>query len=87
MTIDCCLELLHARAAEMQAGIVEKLNKFVPVHSPILLMAVLRLLHNLSFDVAVRDELVAVGLVPKLVDIMHEPSGRYAPPPTVLMFS
>lgn len=46
--------------------IVEKLMKFVPVLNDVLLMSVLRLLHNLSFDHSLRDDMVKHGLIPKV---------------------
>jgi len=57
--------------------VIQKLHKYIPVHSAVLVMAILRLIHNLAFDSAARAELVASGMVPKLVDIMQEP--RHAP--------
>lgn len=57
---------------------IQKLHKYIPVNSAVLLMAILRLVHNLAFDSAARAELVASGMVPKLVDIMQEP--RYGLP-------
>ena len=54
---------------------MKKLFKFMPVHSPVLMMALLRLLHNLSFDSKVRADMVAIGFIPKLCEIMH--SRRY----------
>ena len=44
------------------------------VDNDVLLMAVLCLLHNLSFDAALRDEMVKQGLLPKVSrpdDILH----------------
>ncbi len=49
-----------------QCRIVEKLMKFVPVLNDVLLMSVLRLLHNLSFDHTLRDDMVKHGLIPKV---------------------
>ena len=49
------------------------MSKFVPVQSHVLMMAILRLLHNLSFDGGLRADMVAAGLVPKLVDLMASP--------------
>lgn len=49
-----------------ECKIVEKLVKFVPVLNDVLLMSVLRLLHNLSFDVSLRDDMVKHGLIPKV---------------------
>lgn len=43
-----------------ECHIVDKLAKFVPVRNDVLLMSVLRLLHNLSFDVQLRDDMVCV---------------------------
>jgi hypothetical protein len=53
-----------------ECQIVDKLAKFVPVRNDVLLMSVLRLLHNLSFDVALRDGMVKNGLIPKCVELM-----------------
>ncbi|KAG2428744.1 hypothetical protein HXX76_011447 [Chlamydomonas incerta] len=57
--------------------IVEKLMKFVPVLNDVLLMSVLRLLHNLSFDHGLRDDMVKHGLIPKAVELMMVP--RFQP--------
>ncbi|GIL78094.1 hypothetical protein Vretimale_7500 [Volvox reticuliferus] len=57
--------------------IVEKLMKFVPVLNDVLLMSVLRLLHNLSFDHVLRDDMVKHGLIPKAVELMSVP--RFQP--------
>jgi hypothetical protein len=43
-----------------ECRIVDKLAKFVPVRNDVLLMSVLRLLHNLSFDGVLRDGMVKV---------------------------
>ncbi|GAX77716.1 hypothetical protein CEUSTIGMA_g5159.t1 [Chlamydomonas eustigma] len=60
-----------------ECRIVDKLAKFVPVRNDVLLMSVLRLLHNLSFDVQLRDDMVKNGLIPKCVDLMSQP--RFQP--------
>ena len=75
-----CFSLSHLIEAWciMQHEIINKLNKFVPVHSDVLMMAILRLLHNLSFDGGLRADMVAAGLVPKLVDLMAQPRYCYA---------
>ena len=57
----------------LQCSIIEKLNKFLPVRNDVLMMAVLRLLHNLSFDQALRENMVDAGVVPKAVELMREP--------------
>ena len=49
-----------------ECRIVDKLAKFVPVRNDVLLMSVLRLLHNLSFDVQLRDDMVKSLLIPKV---------------------
>jgi hypothetical protein len=49
-----------------ECRIVDKLAKFVPVRNDVLLMSVLRLLHNLSFDTVMRDGMVKNGLIPKV---------------------
>ena len=46
--------------------VVTRLVKLMAVDNDVLLMAVLRLLHNLSFDGALRDEMVKQGLLPKV---------------------
>eukprot|EP00798_Chlamydomonas_sp_ICE-L_P013630 gene13630-19508_t len=60
-----------------ECGIVEKLCKFVPVHNDVLLMSVLRLLHNLSFDQSQREEMVKHGLITKSVELISAP--RFQP--------
>ncbi|GFH09313.1 uncharacterized protein HaLaN_04423, partial [Haematococcus lacustris] len=49
----------------VECRIIDKLAKFVPVRNDVLLMSVLRLLHNLSFDGILRDAMVKNGLIPK----------------------
>ncbi len=46
--------------------VVARLLKLMAVDNEVLLMAVLRLLHNLSFDGALKDEMVKQGLLPKV---------------------
>ena len=68
-----CKKRGRGMCARVQHDIIAKLAKFVPTVSPVLMMAVLRLLHNLSFDAALRQNIVDAGLVAKLVDLMQEP--------------
>ena len=56
--------------------IVDKLSKFVPVRNDVLLMSVLRLLHNLSFDQQLREDMVKNGLIPKVCVCVCEGGGR-----------
>jgi hypothetical protein len=56
----------------VQCDIIVKLSKYVPVRNQVLTVAILRLLHNLSFDSSLRADMVAAGMVPKLVDLMRE---------------
>eukprot|EP00232_Nephroselmis_pyriformis_P016886 CAMPEP_0182884136 /NCGR_PEP_ID=MMETSP0034_2-20130328/18803_1 /TAXON_ID=156128 /ORGANISM="Nephroselmis pyriformis, Strain CCMP717" /LENGTH=702 /DNA_ID=CAMNT_0025017309 /DNA_START=48 /DNA_END=2152 /DNA_ORIENTATION=+ len=56
-----------------ECGIVDKLAQFVPVRHDVLLISVLRLLHNLSFDSGMRDDMVRNGLIPKCVELMRLP--------------
>jgi len=58
-------------------GAVEQLVRFVPVQNDLLLMAVIRLLHNLSFEASCRDAMVQAGLIPKAVELMRD--GRFQP--------
>lgn len=60
-----------------ECRIVDKLSKFVPVRNDVLLMSVLRLLHNLSFDSVLRDAMVKNGMIPKAVELMMVP--RFQP--------
>lgn len=61
----------------VECRIIDKLAKFVPVRNDVLLMSVLRLLHNLSFDGILRDAMVKNGLIPKCVELMVVP--RFQP--------
>lgn len=56
-----------------RCSIVPKLLRFMPVKNDVLLMAMLRLLHNLSFDATLREEMTRSGLIPKLVDLLNMP--------------
>jgi DUF1009 family protein len=61
------LSIYRENTGKMAAcGAVEKLVRFVPVRNDVLLMAVIRLLHNLSFEVTCRDAMVEAGLIPKV---------------------
>ncbi len=55
--LPCCL---------LQSGAVAQLLRLVPARSAPLLAAVLRLLHNLSFDAGLREQMVAGGLIQKV---------------------
>lgn len=58
--------LLALQEKMAECRIIDKLSKFVPVRNDVLLMSVLRLLHNLSFDATMRDDMVKNGLIPKV---------------------
>lgn len=47
-----------------------KIAKLVPCPQPDLLNITLRLLLNLSFDRDIRSQIVRIGLLPKLVDLI-----------------
>jgi len=53
-----------------EAGIIEKLYKLVPCENEDLLNITLRLLLNLSFDADVRNKMIKVGMMPRLVSIL-----------------
>ena len=53
-----------------ETGIVEKLEKLVPCDNEDLLNITLRLLLNLSFDAEVRNKMIKVGMLPRLVGIL-----------------
>ena len=57
-----------------ECKVIEKISAFLPHASDLLLVTTLRLLHNLSFGPALRDDIVKAGLVPTLIDIMKESS-------------
>ncbi len=46
--------------------VVPRLVTLMATDNDVLLMAVLRLLHNLSFDRSLKDEMVKQGLLPKV---------------------
>eukprot|EP00276_Gloeochaete_wittrockiana_P011053 CAMPEP_0184665670 /NCGR_PEP_ID=MMETSP0308-20130426/58158_1 /TAXON_ID=38269 /ORGANISM="Gloeochaete witrockiana, Strain SAG 46.84" /LENGTH=798 /DNA_ID=CAMNT_0027109807 /DNA_START=91 /DNA_END=2487 /DNA_ORIENTATION=+ len=60
----------------MEAKIIEKLERFTPCGNDMLMGAALRLLFNLSFDSAVREDMVKSGMVIKLVDMLKRPASR-----------
>lgn len=47
--------------------VVPRLVMLMATDNDVLLMAVLRLLHNLSFDRSLKDEMVKQGLLPKVM--------------------
>ena len=55
----------------LQLEAVGKLLKFVPVKNEVLTVQTLRLLHNLSFDAAMRKAMVKGGLIPRVVGLMR----------------
>ena len=55
---------------QSELGIVEKLVKLVPCDHEDLLNIGLRLLLNLSFDAGLRNKMVKVGMLPKLVQLL-----------------
>mmetsp|Transcript_33441 Transcript_33441/g.72987 ORF Transcript_33441/g.72987 Transcript_33441/m.72987 type:complete len:453 (-) Transcript_33441:38-1396(-) len=59
-----------------ECALVGRLATFVPVANDVLQNAVLRLLLNLSFDVAMREEMVKNGLIQKVVELMRNPLFR-----------
>ncbi|CAF4449646.1 unnamed protein product, partial [Adineta steineri] len=50
--------------------LVMKVARLVPSSQPDLLNIILRLLLNLSFDRDIRAQIVRIGLLPKLVDLI-----------------
>ena len=57
---------------------VAKLAPLLGSEDEVLLNNVLRLLLNLSFNGEMRQQMVEIGLVPRLVDLLKEPSQRLA---------
>ena len=58
----------------MRAGIVQKLSKFVNAKNGALVTQTLGLLHNLSFDERLREEMARNSLIPQLVGHMRNPN-------------
>ena len=68
------LSIFRENKNEMaEARIVERLSKFIPCENQMLLNVSIRLLLNLSFDTALRQEMVQQNLIPKLVPLMRQP--------------
>jgi len=55
---------------QSEAGVIDKLYKLVPCENEDLLNITLRLLLNLSFDADVRNKMIKVGMMPRLVGIL-----------------
>ena len=60
----------------VQCGIVGKLSKFVTAKNKALVTQTLRILHNLSFDERLRDEMARNSLIFQLVGHMKDPPTR-----------
>ena len=58
----------------VQCGIVEKVSRFVTAKNKALVMQTLRLLHNLSFDERLREDMARNSLIPHLVGHMRTPT-------------
>ncbi|KAH8076319.1 eukaryotic kinesin-associated protein [Aureococcus anophagefferens] len=58
--------------AMLRSNLVGRLARFAPCSSPELIIAMLRLLFNLSFDAGVRDQMVRHSFIPKLVGLLKE---------------
>lgn len=56
--------------AMIRTGLVSTLSRFVPCNSPELIIAMLRLVFNLSFDAVARDRMVKASYIPKLVGLL-----------------
>ncbi|CAF4409828.1 unnamed protein product, partial [Adineta steineri] len=56
--------------------LVMKVARLVPSSQPDLLNIILRLLLNLSFDRDIRAQIVRIGLLPKLVDLIEDDNQR-----------
>jgi Kinesin-associated protein (KAP) len=56
--------------AMLEAEIVKKLNRFIPCQNALLTQTALRLLFNLSFDIEIREGISAIGMIPKLVELL-----------------
>lgn len=54
----------------VEGNIVKKLNRFIPCQNNLLTTISLRLLFNISFDQEIRQSISAVGMIPKLVELL-----------------
>jgi hypothetical protein len=57
-------------------NIVSKLSKFINCAQQQIVIDTLKVLFNLSFDAAVREQIVQLGLLPKLVQLLKQPPLR-----------
>jgi len=65
------LSIFQENIVQMKENnIVAKLNKFIPNNNEVLLMLVLRLMFNLSFDSELRDGMADHSMIPKLVELL-----------------
>ena len=68
VTSVCAVRIMPMLQSE--AGVIDKLYKLVPCENEDLLNITLRLLLNLSFDADVRNKMIKVGMMPRLVGIL-----------------
>lgn len=54
----------------LELDIMKKLNRFIPCQNALLTQTALRLLFNLSFDMEIRERVSAIGMIPKLVELL-----------------
>jgi hypothetical protein len=54
----------------LELDIMKKLNRFIPCQNALLTQTALRLLFNLSFDPEIRERVSAIGMIPKLVELL-----------------
>jgi len=54
----------------IEYDIIKKINWFIPCQNPLLTHIALRLLFNLSFDPEMRTWISAIGMIPKLVELL-----------------
>ncbi len=50
--------------------VIKKLSRFIPCQNPLLTQISLKLLFNLSFDPELRQRVSALGMIPKLVELL-----------------
>ncbi|KAJ1451613.1 kinesin-associated protein-domain-containing protein [Pelagophyceae sp. CCMP2097] len=65
------------KSAMMRSNLVGHLARFVPCSAPDLVVAILRLLFNASFDAQMREQMVKAALVPRLVGLLREKNSKY----------
>lgn len=67
------LSIYHVNKEQMATlNLIEKLPRILMIEDPNLQNSTLRLLFNLSFDTKLREKIIKIGFLPKLVSLLEE---------------